>query len=105
LFRAIPARQCTRGDYDSKPLSSEELDLLERAGTSNGVQMLLLTERTAMERGLDYVVQGNTAQMADPAFVKELKAWIRFNGPDAVRTRDGSIQRVVVQPGHPCLVW
>ena len=49
LFKAIPARQCTRGDYDGKPLSNEELDLLERAGTSNGVRMLLLTERPAME--------------------------------------------------------
>src|ERR1700694_406810 len=31
LFKAIPARQCTRGDYDGKPLSNEELDLLARA--------------------------------------------------------------------------
>jgi hypothetical protein len=27
--------------------------------------------------------------MADAAFIKELKAWIRFNGTDAVRTRGG----------------
>ena len=51
--------------------------------------MLLLTERPVMERVLDYVVQGNTAQMADPAFVKELETWIRFNGSDAIRTGDG----------------
>ena len=89
LFQAIPDRQCTRGDYDSKPLSKEELALLERAGTSDRVRLVLLTERSAMEQVLDHVVQGNTAQMADPAFVKELKAWIRFNGADAVRTRDG----------------
>lgn len=100
LFKAIPARQCTRGDYDGKPLSSEELGLLERAGTSNGVRMLLLTERPAMERVLDHVVQGNTAQMADPAFVKELKTWIRFNGPDAVRTRDGLYS---VSSGNPAI--
>lgn len=89
LFRAIAARQCTRGDYDGQPLSSEHLRLLERAGTSSGVRVLLLTERPAVERVLDWVVQGNTAQMADPAFVKELKTWIRFNGKEAVRTRDG----------------
>ncbi len=89
LFKAIAARQCTRGDYDGKPLSVEELRLLERAGTSSGVRMLLLTGRPAMERVLDHVVQGNTSQMADPAFVKELKTWIRFNGTEAVRTRDG----------------
>ena len=89
LFKAIPQRQCTRGEYDSKPLSNEELSLLERAGTADGVRVLLLTERSAMEQVLDHVIQGNTAQMADPALVKELKAWIRFNGADAVRTRDG----------------
>ena len=32
LFKAIPLRQCTRSDYDSMPLSSEELGLLEHAG-------------------------------------------------------------------------
>ena len=100
LFKAIPARQCTRGDYDSKPLSNEELGLLESAGTSSGVRMLLLTERPAMERVLEYVVQGNTAQMADPAFVRELKVWIRFNGPDAVRTRDGLYS---VSTGNPAI--
>jgi hypothetical protein len=100
LFDAIASRQCTRGDYDGKPLSSEDLALLERAGTSSGVRMILLTERPAMERALDYVVQGNTAQMADPAFVKELKAWIRFNGAEAVRTRDGLYS---VSSGNPSI--
>ena len=89
LFSAIPERQCTRGDYDGQPLSSKELAMLQRAGSSDNVRLLLLTERPAMEQTLDYVIQGNTVQMADPAFVKELKTWIRFNGADAVRTRDG----------------
>ena len=101
LFKAIPARQCTRGDYDSKPLSNEELGLLERAGTSNGVRMLLLTEPVAMERVLDYVVQGNSAQMADPAFVSELETWIRFNGRDAVRTGDGLYSMASGNPAIP----
>jgi hypothetical protein len=98
LFSAIPARQCTRGDYDGQALSSEEMALLQRAGSSDSVRLLLLTERPAMEQALDYVIQGNTAQMADAAFVKELKAWIRFNGADAVRTRDGLYS---VSSGNP----
>jgi hypothetical protein len=101
LFNAIPARQCTRGDYDSKPLSNEELGLLERAGTSNGVRMLLMTERSEVERVLDYVVQANTVQMADAAFVKELKTWIRFNGPEAVRTGDGLYSGATGNPTIP----
>jgi hypothetical protein len=89
LFKAIVTRQCTRGDYDGKPLSSADLAQLERAGSSSSVRMLFVTGGMAMERVLEQVVAANTAQMADPAFVKELKAWIRFNGADAVRTRDG----------------
>jgi hypothetical protein len=89
LFKAIALRQCTRGDYDGKPLSGEELALLQRAGSSDKVRMLLLTDRSAMEQVLDYVIQGNTAQLADAAFIKELKAWVRFNAADAVRMRDG----------------
>ena len=98
LFTAIPLRQCTRGDYDGKPLTSEELALLQRAGSSESVRLLLLTERPAMEQTLDYVVKGNTAQLADAAFVKELKEWIRFNGTDAVRLRDGLYS---VSSGNP----
>ena len=79
----------TRGDYDAKLRSNEELRLLESAGTADGVRVLVLTERSQMARVLDLVVQGNTAQMAVPAFVKELKAWIRFDDADAVRTGDG----------------
>jgi hypothetical protein len=104
LFVAIPHRQSTRGDYDGKPLSSEELALLQRAGSSDKVRMLLLTERTAMEKTLDYVVQGNIAQVADPAFVKELKAWIRFNGADAVRTRDGLYSVTTGNPNIPAWI-
>jgi hypothetical protein len=100
LFQAIAPRQCTRGDYDGQALSSDDLKLLERAGTTRGVRILLLTERAAMERVLEYVVQGNTAQLADPAFVKELKTWIRFNGADAARARDGLFS---VSSGNPAI--
>lgn len=89
LFEAIPARQSTRGEYDRKPVSKAELAMLERAGNGAGVGVMLLTERQAMENVLAYVVQGNTAQMDDPAFVHELKAWIRFSAKDAVVSGDG----------------
>ena len=101
LFKAIPARQSTRGDYDGKPISNEELGLLERAGTSDGVRVLLLTDRSAVELVLDQVVQGNTAQMADPAFVTELRTWIRFNGAEAVRTGDGLYSAASGNPSIP----
>jgi hypothetical protein len=101
LFQAIPLRQCTRGDYDGKALSNTELGMLQRAGTSNGVRVLLLTDRKAINQVLDHVVQANTAQMADPSFVKELKTWIRFNGTEAVSTRDGLFSITTGNPAIP----
>lgn len=89
LFQAIPLRQCTRGEYDGRPLSGEELRALETAAAGDGVQLMLLTARPALERVLEFVMQGNRAQMNDPAFVDELKAWIRFSAGDAVRLGDG----------------
>lgn len=74
MFKAIAQRQCTRGDYDAQPLSIEELGLLERAGNSDSVRVLMLTERKSMEQILEYVVRGNTAQLNEPTFVAELKA-------------------------------
>jgi hypothetical protein len=50
---------------------------------------------------LIHVVQANTAQMADPAFVRELKTWIRFNGAEAVRTGDGLFSVASGNPNVP----
>jgi hypothetical protein len=101
LFQAITERQCTRSDYDGRPLSVEELRLLEQVGSGNGVRVMLLTERSAMEKVLEYVVSGNTAQMNDPAFVEELKAWIRFSNGEAVRTGDGLFSGASGNPAMP----
>jgi hypothetical protein len=84
LFQAIPDRQSTRTEYDGQPLKNEELKQLEKVGTGDGVNLILLTEKQALEKVLEYVIAGNTTQMNDPAFVKELKSWIRFNGEEAV---------------------
>ena len=89
LFQAIAERQCTRGDYDGMPLSTDNLHLLEGAGSGCGVRVMLRTNRPALEQTLQYVVAGNTAHLNDPAFVAELKAWIRFGDEEALRLGDG----------------
>lgn len=101
LFNAIPERQSTRAEYDGKPISASELALLEKASRGKGVRAILLTEREALEKVLEYVVQGNTAQMHDRAFVDELKAWIRFSASDAVRKGDGLYAASSGNPSAP----
>ena len=89
LFDAILRRQSTRAEFDGKPLSNGDLRLLEAAGTGKGVRVELITEPRAIASVLDFVIQGNSAQMRDPAFVRELKQWMRFNDADAARLGDG----------------
>lgn len=101
LFKAVVARQSTRGDYDGHPLSPQELGVLERAGSNDRVRTLIITEKPALERVLDLVVQGNTAQLKDKAFIRELKSWIRFSAADAVARGDGLFSASSGNPAVP----
>ena len=100
-FEAIPKRQSTRAEFDGQPLSIAELGLLEQAGAGRGVHIKLLSDKPAMEQVLEYVVAGNTAQMSDSAFVRELKQWIRFSDAEAVRAGDGLATRTTGNPSLP----
>jgi len=89
LFKAIPGRQSTRAAYDGTPVSNEKLAALEKAGTRDGVSIMIITDKTKIDAISDYVAEGNSAQMREKAFMDELKHWIRFNDSDAVATMDG----------------
>lgn len=89
MFDAIPKRQSTRGDYDRKAVSAVDLQALSAAAAMPGVDLILITERPQVDRVRDLVVAGNSVQMADKAFVRELKTWLRFSPRQAMRTGDG----------------
>lgn len=101
LFDAIPARQCSRSQYDGRPLPLAELRQLESAARGNGVRVTLLTAPPQIERVLEYVVNGNTVQLNDPAFMEELRRWIRFSDAEAVAKRDGLFSRASGNPSVP----
>jgi hypothetical protein len=101
LFDALTDRQCTRGPYDGRPLSSTELNTLELAGTGNGVRVVLFTDNPEIEKLLELVLEGNTAQVTDPAFIKELKHWLRFGASEAVQAGDGLYSATSGNPSVP----
>lgn len=100
LFDAIPKRQSTRAEYDGRPVSPADLDKLARAAAMPGVDSVLLTDRPRIDAVRDLVVAGNSTQMADASFVRELKSWLRFNPHQALRTGDGLYS---VASGNPAL--
>jgi nitroreductase len=101
LFDAIPSRQCSRTEYDGTPLSRDQLRFLEEAGRGDGVSVRLLTDARQKEQVAEYVAAGNRAQFGDRRWAEELRAWIRFNGRDAVRSGDGLYGRAIGSPDVP----
>lgn len=89
LFDAIPQRQSTRSDYDGSAASTADLSRLAAAAAVPGVDLILITERAQIARLSDLVIAGNSTQLADPAFLAELKHWLRFNPTAAMQTGDG----------------
>ncbi len=101
LFAAIAQRQSTRNEYDGNPVSNTELATLAAAAAMPGVDLVLLTARLRMERLLDLVIAGNTAQLADPGFMRELTSWLRFNPREAMARADGLFSGASGRPALP----
>ncbi len=89
LFDAIVERQCTRNEYDGKPVSPENLDLLVKAAKMEGCNVIIVADKSRMEQALELIIAADTVQVQDPAFRAELKSWIRFNAATAMAHRDG----------------
>lgn len=89
LYKAIPLRQSTRSLYDGMPVSADDIALLKAAAQEDGVSTLIFTEPAEREAIADFVVAGNSVQMEDPAFVKELRDWLRFSPDKAIAMGDG----------------
>lgn len=89
LMAAIARRQTTRAIYDGRPVPAAIVVALLEAANVPGVRTIVLTERARIDRIRDLVVAANDAQIADAAFVAELKAWLRFNPRSAMARGDG----------------
>lgn len=104
LAEAITVRQSTRTTYDGRPVSPESLRLLESACRELGVLAIMMTDRARISNVADYVVQGNSAQMRDRAFMDELLRWLRFSEADAMATKDGLFSRCSGNPALPAWI-
>ena len=104
LLSAIATRQSTRSEYDGRSVPAADIERLQRAAAMPGVRLIVLTERRRIDRVRDLVVAGNTAQMADPAFIRELKQWLRFNPRTAMLSGDGLFSAASGNPVLPDLL-
>jgi hypothetical protein len=105
LLAAITKRQSSRSEYDGRSVSSDELQPLTNASAISGVDVILITDSPQINKVRDLVISGNSSQMADPAFVKELKSWIRFSPRTAMTKGDGLFSATNGNPALPLPDW
>ncbi|WP_299608890.1 Tat pathway signal protein [uncultured Tateyamaria sp.] len=101
LCDAIPKRQSTKSDYDGTSLSEADWRQLEKAAAFEGVNALFITDRAKVDQALKFIQAGNNAQMDDPAFVAELKSWIRFSTKTSIKASDGLSGPTTGNPSAP----
>jgi len=89
LFDAIPDRQCTRCDYDGRAIGTADRMLLQKAARVDGCELLLIEDLVRVEQVLELILLATALQASDPAFVAELRSWLRFNAGAAVDSGDG----------------
>ena len=82
-------------------MAAADLATLAAAGSDDGVTCRLLTTPAQREAIAALVVAGNSAQLDDPAFVAELRHWVRFNAAAADATGDGLFSAASGQPAVP----
>ena len=104
LQQAILLRQSTRSEYDGQEISASEINLLQAAAQQEGVSVLIFTKASDREAILEFVVEANSAQMDDPAFVAELRNWIRLSPKQALAKPDGLFAACTGNPVAPAWI-
>lgn len=100
LAAAIPHRASTRAEYDGRPAPAAALRQLEQAGGA-AARTTIITDRPRLEQATEFIVRGNAAQVASPAFRRELADWVRFDEAEALRRGDGLFAAASGNPTMP----
>ena len=101
LFAAIPHRQNNRRIYDGSAVALAEIKKMEAIQSDAGISTQIFTDTGHKEAIIEYIKSGDRVQFGDPAFVAELVSWVRFNQPEALRSRDGLYTRCTGNPDVP----
>ena len=75
LLAAVPRRHTNRRPFADAPVTAGELTALQRAALDEGAWLHVVDDPTERVQVAELAVAAHRAQLADPAFVAELKRW------------------------------
>ena len=102
LAAYINQRQTNRSMYNGGLIPESSLQAIPRQPSADGIKIHLFSRQSEPFRLLtEAIIQGNAAQMADPAFKTELLSWIRFNKKHAEHSNDGVSYAALGAPNLP----
>lgn len=102
LFRQIEVRQTNRSVYNGNIIPDDTIRNLQSLTVGSTITMYCHKTGTAdFDTIATYIYRGNTIQMQDEAFKKELKEWMRYNKKHQNETNDGLSYAVFGAPNLP----
>ena len=105
IVNSITSRQMNRRLYNRHPITAKSLSALTAVRPEANTNFYLWENGSEpFERLKPFIRKGNEIQMNDPAFLAELKSWIRYNKRQAEATRDGLSYAVFGAPNLPALL-
>lgn len=104
LFNAIPIKQSTRRQYDGRSIPEADMEKLASLPLEQGVSALFVKDPEKIDGVIELVKEGNSIQMNDRDFMRELVSWIRFNEAEANRYRDGLSSKAMGNPSSPRVI-
>jgi nitroreductase len=76
LFDAVALRRTYRHTFADRPVPPNVLEALTDAATNEGAWLHILDSRTQRQQAAELVAEGDEEQWADPAWRRELAAWM-----------------------------
>ena len=86
LFDAIARRRTNRRPFMAKPVPEDVLESMRRAAALEGAMLTIVRTTEERTRLAALIAEADRRQGADPAFRRELAAWMH---PNRSRSRDG----------------
>ncbi|PID27114.1 MAG: nitroreductase [Candidatus Cloacimonadota bacterium] len=105
LFPQIFVRQTNRSAYNSSIITEDKINLLKTVDFEPCIRTYFFKNGTSEFTSIsDLIYEGNSRQMRDSNFKRELHQWMRYNKKDQDTTRDGLSYSVFGAPNLPYFI-